>query len=609
MAVEYPSALIQKIKTHLRNGAGLSSYDPSASDISSFASLDRTISSFNPSPAYLRCIKCQGWLPRGLRAHNCMFCGAQQRRPGLDSTIRFGSTHSYRRFLDSFGLNRSEAVPLVIEAHDPQEGQSASKEDLVRFDLSDLQLKWPEETEDIENSSTKNIAPPVLNTKPLNLEGVDLDNFFSGPQTQPGPSKADDQQVSNGQVSDAKSHLPSQTSVGVVENRIGSSHTENPGLTNAVERENPSSSWEADFKPVGSESLNIETSQVDPFFASTSITQNLMTSAQTNDGIIEPQRDSFHAKNPELANEGEDRENPSFSWEAEFQSATVEPLNIEGTPVDPFSAFTNLSKTEALIGDSNPGVDAGNPVEPFSASTNLSQTEVLNSDSNQGVDPFSASTNISQTELLINDSNQRMDTFSGLTNIVQTEVQTRDSNQVFSLEKSWVESDLWRSASVEVSKEVKPVTENDDSFDDWQDFTGSVSAPDPLSAWQKTSGSKYREDSKSMNFDGFTNDSQETQIDNSVGLDIFPGVSSTPNGNIDARSAEIEASTIDRFNFEGFESISGVETRSESNKNSFAANKSENANYMVQTLLSEMPDLSFMLEDKLSIPKKTDASG
>lgn len=58
----------------------------------------------------------------------------------------------------------------------------------------------------------------------------------------------------------------------------------------------------------------------------------------------------------------------------------------------------------------------------------------------------------------------------------------------------------------------------------------------------------------------------------------------------------------------GVDSHSMVQGATDINRNSTAALTPESASLKVETLLSQMHDLSFMLEDNLSIPEKTERS-
>lgn len=56
------------------------------------------------------------------------------------------------------------------------------------------------------------------------------------------------------------------------------------------------------------------------------------------------------------------------------------------------------------------------------------------------------------------------------------------------------------------------------------------------------------------------------------------------------------------------EKIGVVSKAAEAHENNIYAPNNESTNSNIEMLLSQMPDLSFMLDDKLSIPKKADGS-
>ncbi|XP_017701491.2 uncharacterized protein LOC108511760 [Phoenix dactylifera] len=180
MAYEIPFDRIHRLQSGLRAAAGIPSYDPSDPALPPLPSIEDAVEALDPSrPPYLRCKRCRGGLLRGLQSTLCIYCGADRRREGLSYEISFNSTVGCRKLLESLGLDGSEAVTLDTESSDSK-GKDKPKGGLVLSDLLDLELKWPLDKEEVDNSS---INKEFSNNKyALNLSGFDLDNSFSEPK-------------------------------------------------------------------------------------------------------------------------------------------------------------------------------------------------------------------------------------------------------------------------------------------------------------------------------------------------------------------------------------------------------------------------------------------
>ncbi|KAL5999597.1 hypothetical protein ACLOJK_037882 [Asimina triloba] len=106
MALEFPSAIIDRIQSRLRSEAGIPSFDPDRPS-AHLPSLEEAIAGSEPSPPYLRCSQCRGRLLRGIQSMICVYCGSVQRRSGPPQSLSFNTTSAYRRLLESLQADGS----------------------------------------------------------------------------------------------------------------------------------------------------------------------------------------------------------------------------------------------------------------------------------------------------------------------------------------------------------------------------------------------------------------------------------------------------------------------------------------------------------------------
>ncbi|KAG1326522.1 dentin sialophosphoprotein-like [Cocos nucifera] len=396
MAYEIPFDLIHRLQSGLRTAAGVPSYDPADPALPSLSSIEDAAAELDPTlPPNLRCTRCRGGLLRGPQSTLCIYCGADRRREGFSYEISFNSTLGCRKLLESLGLDGSEPVTLVTESSDPQ-GKDTPKSGLVLSDLLDLELKWPLDKEEVDNSTINNKF--TADAFALKFSGVDLDNFFSEPKIRAasaGPSTPNEQMMP--------------------------------------------------------EKQNIKTEILD-FSGSDSMIENLRSS--------DTKASSFNNKSGEFGD--------SFRvWEAGFQSASSNTSAADSKSVD---LFQGLSNTKF--------VTAPRPEVTINQQTNV-QHEICSKD-DIGKSTHDAG-QPSSTNTWIPD-----DFWPTKTGEVSKSDQfkSNDETNIDGLNKKsnymtdhQVQDDQLPPSSMKESEKTKSV--NDDSIDDWQDFTG----------WGKAQGS------------------------------------------------------------------------------------------------------------------------
>lgn len=144
--------------------------------------------------------------------------------------------------------------------------------------------------------------------------------------------------------------------------------------------------------------------------------------------------------------------------------------------------------------------------------------------------------------------------------------------------------------------ENKTISEENDSFDVWNDFTTSTSPQDPSKNSLTQSGNQvtaFDEKTSDINFSSSTNNFQEMDF----GSFSHPG-SFNQTGSEEVNNMELEGPAINRMADLNIGGNVGQAAKDGEILNSTAEAKDGD----VERVLSQMPDLSFMLEKDLSVP-------
>ncbi|KAL2482158.1 dentin sialophosphoprotein-related [Forsythia ovata] len=143
----------------------------------------------------------------------------------------------------------------------------------------------------------------------------------------------------------------------------------------------------------------------------------------------------------------------------------------------------------------------------------------------------------------------------------------------------------------------------DDSFDEWDDFTGSTSTQDPSkNALTQSDIQLSASLGKPSEIDLISSNNKFEEMDFGSFLqpDFFSGSSSNDNSSTKANTILQEVPASDRL-----VDTSGLSDDAENSEEVFG--KSAKPNDDIAILISQMHDLSFMLKSDLSIPSKSDS--
>ncbi|PKA65437.1 hypothetical protein AXF42_Ash005771 [Apostasia shenzhenica] len=547
MGSEFPSELIQSIQIRLRQAAGLDSYDPANPELAALPSIEETVAALDPSlPHYLRCKRCHGGLPRGISSTLCIFCGAEQRREGITKTVSFTSTAGYLKLLQSLDLDGSETVIFETEKKDSSKSQGSPESGLLLSNLLDLELKWPREVpeKDVDSNS---ISKSPYQVDPVSLSGINLDNFFS----------------------DQKNEFSSKPSA--------SSSAENA-------------------QPTGLSGANISSVDLDSFFSGTrtEINSSSQNTGFQSVGLFES-HDSVDMIN--ISSDSKVADVDDTDWGSDFQSASSATVLVEPKQVDLFqNAMDNKpGKTTDLFHNSaefvlfNSVADAAE-----SCQTNLFQ----NSASDFLIDSVNRSDQTAEfcqvnTDLLIAD-NQFINSSKTVSEDFKSEVQQDGTSVAI----NWVKDDQWPiSTANEISGKTGNDNEEDDLYDDWQDFTTSAIELGSSSRLEEET-SKLFTSSGSHSSEGKFGDLDDMEFGSFKQSEFFSRPIDDQETSVDPNKIHEDASFADET----------IQFSKDSGDDLPDASDPSSSKSKVDMLLAKMPDLSFMLEDTLCVPKKPSAS-
>ncbi|XP_057953676.1 uncharacterized protein LOC131147986 [Malania oleifera] len=167
----------------------------------------------------------------------------------------------------------------------------------------------------------------------------------------------------------------------------------------------------------------------------------------------------------------------------------------------------------------------------------------------------------------------------------------------------WIQDDQWQTSS---KTDNKIVIEDYDSFDAWNDFTNSTSGQDPSnSSWKQAGDDSARSDAQNanVNFCASTNNKEEMDFGSFLLPDLSLGALKSQN-NSKVNNMQSEVSVSDSMDNEKIKIMGNAEVAVEGVDAFDATTQSKTDD--IEVLMSQMHDLSFMLESSLSVPTKPD---
>ncbi|WCJ43613.1 dentin sialophosphoprotein-related [Euphorbia peplus] len=567
MSFEVPYDQIRQLQISLRKEAGLESYkdDSQLPDLPSF---EDSISQLYPSPQYLRCKHCKATLIRGINSVVCVFCGRQQNNDVPPDPIKLTSTSGYRWFLHSLDLDGSELVGPLIEVSQSNQGQITPEVDLPLSDLLDLEIRWPSEPKRSEFTSVSE-REQVYKLSNVNVAGVDLDNFFT-------EAKADNVSVSTDEHITRNKHEDG-TETNAFQGRESLSLFENvkPSETVAITEEAISgdsiSGWEANFQSAGFGTLQ-ENKLSDPFVGSSSVDLSSHMDAVFGSGkdLFDEKREGTISSISNKNDWFEDPWNNSNSENRDYQFE-VPPSNkdqeVIGKTIDSSSSNADwIQGDQWMTGNSGSAATDNRIIDEEDDSID-EWNDFTSSANANGPWSYSNSTVISRDvhfEVPINDNDKKA---IGKANDIS-----------------------FRSI------------DEDDSFDAWNDFTSS-NAKVPFSNSLKDVNPIVSsvDQASEVNLLGGSSISKNVDFGSFPELDFFSTTMNKPNSSMETNSMSPESFAPDKMI-----SMTGGIAEEVDVSGNLLNGSVESEVTGIERLMSQMHDLSFMLESNLSVPQKRD---
>ncbi|XP_028785617.1 uncharacterized protein LOC114741507 [Neltuma alba] len=654
MAFEIPLDQIKELQLLLRKEVNLPWYEPEKEDpftLPKLPSVAETIAGLDPSPPYLRCKHCKGKLLRGVQSSICVFCGTNPQKDLPPDPIKFKDTVGYRFLLDSLQLDGSEMVGPINKRNDSSRARNASKEEIPLFELLDLEILRPSELDGPQTSYSDEAA--FQGKGSLNLAAVDLDSFFARRKS---ASDAFEDQLASKKPVDSATDKPLQTNedLSLFQNARFPEKTTGPSEGQSG---NSFSGWEADFQSASSESVHKESKSfdhsdvdLDGVFGSGSAS----LVAKKNDSLnpsASMEDDGFQADMRGTSEVTSQTGKPEFMFDLNYakmaESTSSSTRNSDWMQADQVQESQNKTTDNGItdeaadtldvwddftgsVSTQDPSSSVSNskittsPTGEAKVTANLNDTKTTEGNHSSSTKNFdwmqdnlwpgsnNKTTNTVSTDE-VTDSINAWDDFIGSTgsqnpsssfpNSVmasQTERSetTADLNDRKVVESSnsfdWMGDDLWRGNHNKTTDAVT-TEEVPDSLDDWSVFTGSATTQDPSSnIWKQTiNQTSSAQQTSEIDIISLSGNSNVNNFGGFKQHDLFSEQFSDP---LSSAGANMQTGA----------SSGRVASGDAAGGNSGDVSSAKLGSNVddVEMLLSQMHDLSFMLESELSVPRK-----
>ncbi|KAL3507015.1 hypothetical protein ACH5RR_032397 [Cinchona calisaya] len=596
---ELVTDLIQKVQQATRAEAGLSHYDPTRKPLPPLPSISESVTYFDPAPPnHLRCRNCKGGLLRGLQSLICVYCG----RPNdvVPDLISFKDTLAYSWLLESLHLDGSETVGPPSEKGDLKRGQSTPKVEISLSELLDFKITWPVEEEKGENVSNK--KPVEWSYK--KLTGFNLDNFFHESRRTDSSNAPKERPVTSNGVVTAEIKGPTThhnlscfENVKLSESAVQPSTYKNNGAF---------SGWEADFQPANFGDHFGDSNSFDPGVDSSS-TLNLHEISKlpnpSNDSTVDSSSQlefvfepSGESKN-ERSNDGSVASPSIGDWTSDhlWNNSKMEAFVWNEQP-DP-AVRVNDALPEDNMSNVDLSLQLDSIFEPVKDSKDGNEKE--DSATSPSINDWTSDEQWNNVNKEAAPQAQQRDATVGVKDAFP---QDNASNLSTSLD--WFQvNQLQNNASASANNLMSG---DEGLFDDWNDFTYSTHVQDS----SQTAPTHSHEQSISasectlkLNLSSSDNNLEDMDFGSFSQADPLPRSSSKGSVFSEMHTIGLDVSTPDRVIDTKTNTGEGVGKSATSGDTNVAFDQSREN---VQLLLSKMHDLSFMLENNLSLPPKSE---
>ncbi|KAL8552700.1 hypothetical protein ACS0TY_001403 [Phlomoides rotata] len=557
-----PHELIHEVRICTRAAAGLPEYDPSDPSLPSLPPLSAAIAASDSSAPNLRCKNCKGMLLRGTESIICLYCGLGPHYDAVPGDICFTSSIGYQWLLRSLRLDGSEMVDLSEKSE--QNVSQNSPKSLTRLsEFLNFKISWPAETEKQETSSDKHSED---SKRSLSLTGVAPDAFFLNSNRNPISD------IPIEQPSDRQTEAAARKDVAALENQdlFRNVQSSEPAFSSSEHKTGEAlSGWEADFQSADSETEH-----------SCYRSSEHVAGASADSGIKFPDPESFQTSSADSGMKFQDPESfQSSSADSGIKFQDPEPFHSSSGPeVDLSIHFDSMFGPVANLKDEKP--KESQAVSPAFDDCNSDDTwnNLSSSEPNfsGGFDANFSTSNEPQNDRTLG---RTMDNST-----------TDDLFPDFQFQTNF--TDMTKNESTNEDHR----TMDEDLFEDWDDFIGSTSLQVPSKNDQD-----FSYDEKSSERDLFSfNNKFEGDFGGFSQANLFSTSTSTSNAptEVNAILSENPAAMLTDTSSPSLGSAGGA-----NDEDAFGRSTEDD----VKMLISQMHDLSFMLETDLSIPSGSDS--
>lgn len=288
-----------------------------------------------------------------------------------------------------------------------------------------------------------------------------------------------------------------------------------------------------------------------------------------------------------LSGTGDSKNNHDSGWGADFQSAASATLHKDSTLFDPFVGSTDLSAhMDEVFGPAKDFINKKN--EETIGSTSMASDWFVDNTGNNSNSGFIGPPK----------------DFKVLANVNKESI-VENVNYSSSADDVLVQDNRWQSNSK--NEPDNKGDEDNDSFDDWNDFASSTVAQAPSNSTSNQATMPSDDKTSETNLFSSVDRAQDINLlDGFSQPDLFSGGFSSLNASTEGNKMLPEASDLDRT-ADANTKVGGNSEEVAKAGDVYSAETTSKAND-VEALLSQMHDLSFMLESNLSIPSTQEGS-
>ncbi|TYI72953.1 hypothetical protein E1A91_D07G095900v1 [Gossypium mustelinum] len=663
MAIEIPKDLITQLQISLRKQANVPSYDPTDPSLPGLPLFHST----SDSPRR-RCIHCKSRLLRGSDSILCIFCGKRPTETP-PPPIKFQSTSGYRWFLHSLNLDGSENVgePLDGDGKDKGSGEEFALSDILGLEIkwNDVEFKGFESG--LRKSNTLNLAGFDVEddflverkegSASIPSEGtsaVKKGTGFTGSNVLESRGavsgwQAEFQSDDHGAISTVSFDPVASSSKDIssdIDDAVvgqGTNLFDGKDKRNQTSSESKTTDWfQGDLKSnftsgdqaqssisntLGERTINDDDDWND--FTGSINAQG--SSDQDADGLksmnekgssadLSTHMDSVFGTGDSFQGKPVDNTTSSHSsnwfqddlW-SNSTSKTVHHTeqfnkNVGNKDGEILANINSVTNDEDLFGAWNDFKSSSILNSSISSSKehgiHTSSTEEKNSDPFSGWDTDFQSANSKNNRVgpiasdpfddLWSNSSSKLTHQAenlGATGDIMDSGKANSVHNSSSIDVNWFPDDQLLTGNKKAPDE-KSIEETDNLFSDWSDFKSSTTKQDPLSDSSKQAVTIDDNNNNLSAWNDFTSstDAKDPSSNSSKQTDLFSGAFSNQNCSTDIDIIWPEAPISARMADEDFSNATTGGTKAEE----------------IEVLMSQMHDLSFMLETNLSVPTKVD---